>query len=537
MQENTREKDFTMGNTAVTDVLIVGAGPVGLTLACDLARRGIACRIIDKLPIYPIGTRARGVSARTQEVFEDLDVLEPLSAYAERWLTSRFYDRDGHVVRETAAPVALPTPDAPYRDTLLINQQHTEAVLRERLASYGVHVELDCALRGFTQLADHVMASVQRAGKIEEIRARYLVGCDGGNSTVRKCADISFLGETWEEQNMLFGNLSVSGVDPSCWHFWTHPTRGLLSLSPMPLSNTWFFTAPIVPDERGELPPASVETFERIFDERVGMSGVRFHNPVYLSIYRVNIRMVDSYRKGRIFLAGDAAHVHPPAGGQGMNTGIQDAYNLGWKLAHVLRGAPDTLLETYQSERLPIAQQVLTSTTARIQAWTAPDAGGTSAGVQNMTNMFQGKDPFGDVTQLSATYRGGPLACDLDDTTGIRAGDRAPDAPCTYANDGEQVRLFDLFRGTHFTLLVFGNRLVPQLSDAYNDHVHAYAITRPGDATSANKHILVDSDEHAHRAYGITDEALILVRPDGYIGLTGGSNDNQAIIDYLRNIM
>ncbi|MBO0778329.1 MAG: FAD-dependent monooxygenase [Ktedonobacteraceae bacterium] len=522
-----------MRNTSLVDVLIVGAGPVGLTLACDLARCGIACRIIDQLPAYPIGTRARGVRARTQEVFEDLGVLEPLSAYAEPLLPSRFYDRAGHLVRETSIyGDARPTPDVPYPGSLIVSQQYTEAVLRERLASYGVSVELESQLSGFTQRDDDVVASVQHAGQREEIRARYLVGCDGGNSTVRKCAGISFLGETWEEQRMLFGNLSVSGVDPSFWHMWAGQPG--VMLNPMPRSNTWFFTAPLVPDEHGELPPVSVETFQRIFDERVGIPDVRFYDPIYLSVYQVNIRMVDRYRKGRIFLAGDAAHVHSPAGGQGMNTGIQDAYNLGWKLAHVLHGAPETLLETYQDERLPIAQHVLTSTTARGQNWNRPDAGRIA---ENMVKTFQGKDPFGDTTQLSLTYRGSRLSRDLDDATGIRAGDRAPDAPCLDTKSGEQVRLFELFRGTHFTLLVFGDLSASSLADHYLSHVHVYHITRPGKLAESDKRALVDSEGHAHRAYGIPNEALVLIRPDGYIGLTGERWDDQAIIDYLREVI
>jgi 2-polyprenyl-6-methoxyphenol hydroxylase-like FAD-dependent oxidoreductase len=143
-----------MSAASITDVLIVGAGPVGLTLAGDLARHGIACCIIDQLPTYPIGTRARGVRARTQEVFEDLGVLEPLSAYAEPLLPWRFYDHAGHLVRETPAPDVRPTPDRPYPGSLYVSQQYTEAVLRERLASYGVSVELDSRLSGFTQYTE-----------------------------------------------------------------------------------------------------------------------------------------------------------------------------------------------------------------------------------------------------------------------------------------------------------------------------------------------------------------------------------------------
>jgi 2-polyprenyl-6-methoxyphenol hydroxylase-like FAD-dependent oxidoreductase len=524
-----------MSKTSTTDVLIVGAGPVGLTLACDLARRGIACRIIDQLSAYSIGTRARGVRARTQEVFEDLGVLKPLSAYAEPLLPTRFYDREGKLAREISLYGDPPsTPDVPYPGSLIVSQQYTEAVLRERLGSYGISVELDSRLSGFTQYADEVVASVQHAGQDEEVRARYLVGCDGGNSTVRKGAGISFLGETWEEHRMLFGNLNVSGIDPSFAHIW--PSQSV-TLSLMPRSNTWFFTTPFAPDTHGELPPVTVETVQRIFDERVGLPEVRFFDPLYLSVYQINIRMVDSYRKGRVFLAGDAAHVHPPAGGQGMNTGIQDAYNLAWKLAHVLRGAPEALLSTYQDERFAIAQHVLTSTTARGQALMQRTEHGAARTAEDMVKTFQGKDPFGDTTQLSITYRGSELSCDLDVVTGIRAGDRAPDALCLDGTSGETVRLFELFQGTHFTLLLFGDFPVPSLSDKHLSHIHIHRIKNPDQRNESDKKTLIDSEGFAYQAYGISNDALILVRPDGYIGLTSGSEDEQALIDYLRKVM
>jgi hypothetical protein len=295
-------------------------------------------------------------------------------------------------------------------------------------------------------------------------------------------------------------------------------------------SNTWFFSAPIAPDEQGALPAPTLASLQRLFEERAGMPGVQLSKPRWLSVWRPNIRMVDRYRAGRIFLGGDAAHVHSAAGGQGLNTGVQDAYNLGWKLAQVLGGAPDALLDTYQAERLPVAEGVLSTTSIRHREFRRDFS-------QAVNTLIAGKETFADPSQLSITYRGGRLSCDLDDTTGIRAGDLAPDAVCVRAQSGEPVRLFELFRGTHFTLLVFGDQPVPPLPVVYDGSVHTYTIAPPESTVALAEQTLVDRDGQAHNAYGIRGSALILVRPDGYIGLTGGSPGKAPLIDYLREVI
>jgi hypothetical protein len=246
--------------------------------------------------------------------------------------------------------------------------------------------------------------------------------------------------------------------------------------------------------------------------------------------------MVDQYRNSRIFLAGDAAHVHSAAGGQGMNTGIGDAYNLGWKLAHVLQGAPCALLDTYQTERLPLAQGVLASTTIRHQAYLHLGPDENANRMQAILDTVVGKDPIADTTQLSISYRGGPLARDLDNATAIRAGDRAPDSPFIAATTGKKGRLFDLFRGPHFTLLIFGEQPAPYILYGYKNIVHVYVITRGRNSLVSSDNVLIDIDGYAHHFYGVKRDALILVRPDGYIGLTASNHDPQPLIDYLHMV-
>lgn len=521
------------------EVLIVGAGPVGLTLAIDLASRGVALRIVDKATSYAIGSRARGISPRTQEIFEDLGVLKSVEACAAPVLPMRFYDSVSYLVREldpSANPAAVPTPDMPYRAPLMVSQTDTETILRQRLTVFGYEVEMGCALVGFVQHDDYVLATLQHGDKVETICTRYLIGCDGGHSSVRKMGNFSFLGETWDDTHQIFANVSVTGLEPDYWYSWALPNVGSVMLQPMH-DGQWFFAAPAVLNEQGDLPPAMLETLQQLVDTAVKTPTIQLSDLTWITIWRPNIRMVDHYRDGRVLLAGDAAHVHSAAGGQGMNTGIQDAYNLGWKLANVLRGATDSLLDTYELERLPVAKGVLDSTSNRHKAMKQKDVGGKTTGVQALTNLVSGKDPFSDITQLSISYPESSLSVNIDEATSIRAGDRAPDAPCVRVCDGKPMRLFDAFQGTHFSLLSFGDVPAPYLPRQYYADVQTYSIRSIGNVSESNDHVLIDCEGLARQAYGVNGDAFVLVRPDGYVGLTVGGNNPQPVLDYLQRVM
>jgi FAD binding domain len=245
---------------------------------------------------------------------------------------------------------------------------------------------------------------------------------------------------------------------------------------------------------------------------------VRLHHLTWRSSYRVNVRMVDRLRVDRVFLAGDAAHVHPIAGGLGMNSGIQDAYNLGWKLGLVLDGhATPSLLDTYDEERLPIASWLLNITSELLDTVLAAikqPGGGVDAVASS------------ELTQLQLGYRWSRLSRDAASrSSGPRPGDRAPDAPCRDPFTGTPRRLFDLFRGPHFTLLGLGARSGTALGDLTSDIVKPYLIGPGG---------LLDDTGHVARAYG--QDALILIRPDGYIGLIADAGDALAVTGYLRSL-
>lgn len=512
------------------DVLVVGSGPVGLLLTCELARRGITLRIIDKKPAgAPAGARGRALSARSLEILDDLGVVDEVYARGKRNPKTRFYDRET-LVRELdpgSDAANRPTPDVPHRCLFVeLPQQSTEHILAERLTSFGVRAEFGSELVDLAEHPEHVVVTVRTKGVTQQIPATYVVGCDGGSSRVRKLAGIPFPGQTRTAENFITGCVDIDGLDPDYLHIWSN---GML-LTWQPDLSRWVFFTRIAPDDDGSLPPPSADTLRRVFAADCRVPGVAFGETSDTSTWRPNIRLAQRYRQGRVFLAGDAAHVHPPTGGQGMNTGLQDAHNLGWKLAHVLRGAPDSLLDTYQDERRPVAQKLLKTTTRRVNAVTRGDS---AERLHAASDNFSASGGDADMTQLSVTYHGGPLARDVDSALGvagrglIRAGDRAPDAPGLHSAD-RTTRLSDLLRGPHLTLLHFADHTPATISSR--------TITVSPPSTSARFGVFVDAEGHAHRAYGVTSPATVLVRPDGHIGLAVAGHDQTAIDDYLRRV-
>lgn len=499
---------------AQTDVLVVGAGPTGLTLACDLARRGVAVRIVDRAQEFPGGSRGKGLSPRSLEVLDDLAVIGRVLASGVTHMPHRKYR--GAVVVSEIDPEAgrMATPDIPYPTGLMIPQWRVEQILRERLADFRVAVELGAELRGFSQHTDGVTATIGRA----QVQARYLVGCDGGRSTVRKALGLSLRGQTPDVQLMAVGDLEVDGLGRDAWHQW-FTGDGAIMLCPLPGTNAFQVQASHELDQDSSPLEPTLERFQQTFDRIAGIPGVRLHSLAWRSSYRVNVRMVDQLRVGRVFLAGDAAHVHPIAGGLGMNSGIQDAYNLGWKLGLVLAGhATSGLLDTYEEERLPIASWLLDITSERL-----------TAVLDAIKEKGGGVDAVGspELTQLMLRYPWSRLSRQTASrSTGPQPGDRAPDAPLRDAVTGSPVRLFDLFRGPHFTLLGLGERCAAAVIGELEFGILKPCIVGPDG--------LVDDDGHAAHVYGT--DALILVRPDGYIGLVADPADTGRVAEYLRSL-
>ncbi|MFF7602263.1 FAD-dependent monooxygenase [Streptomyces mirabilis] len=324
----------------------------------------------------------------------------------------------------------------------------------------------------------HADGVTARLSTGETVRARYLVGADGAGSTVRKALGIPFTGTTDAAMRMLIGDVAADGLDHVWAHWFAHgsdPMHGV-HLSPQPDTDRLFqFHAPLPEGVTDD----SLDTLQDILDGFV--TGVRLSRPAWSSIWRPNVRLAERFHVGRVFLAGDAAHAHPPTGGQGLNTGVQDAYNLGWKLAG---GSPE-LLDSYESERRATAARVLRISSELLQR------------LKDKTEDAHERDE--STRQLDVTYRTSERR--------IVPGDRAPDAPVLDA-DGKETRLFDLYRGPHPTRLTFG---LPA-----PDEPHAYAVLRPG--RSSPGPYVIDAAGHAHAAYDASDGTSVVIRPDGYIG-------------------
>jgi 2-polyprenyl-6-methoxyphenol hydroxylase-like FAD-dependent oxidoreductase len=491
------------------DVLIAGAGPAGMVLACDLARRGVACRIVEANPAPPdhrSGSRGKGIQPRTLEVYDDLGIIDAVHEAGGPYYPAMAWDGPKPLGPSKFHRIERrePSSDVPYPSMWMLLQPRALDILRARLADLGGRVEFGTRLASFTQDADGVTVSLQHPDEREEtLRAHYLAGCDGARGVVRATAGVQFASETIDPHPMITADVVVEGLERTHWHMWDNARGGALWLGPLVQTDAFQLYAKFEDEE----PDLSFEALRMLVRERTGRPELNVTEVLYASHFGSRAGLADRFRVGRTFLVGDAAHVHPPAGGQGMNTAVQDAYNLGWKLGHVLRhGAPAALLDSYEAERLPVAAHLLEFVVQMHKDW--------------LGKAKDKEEPRkGEHMQLGLNYRGGPLSVDERAAVGegvTRAGDRAPDAQLRDAA-GAPVRLFDLFRGPHFTLLALDGAQLPALGSQYGDALRVQRIARTDAAAPG---ALIDGEGQVHRLYG---GGLILVRPDGYLGYTGPS--------------
>lgn len=339
-------------STADRDVLVVGAGPVGLTAAHELARHGLSVRLIDAADSFATTSRALGVHARTLETYDQMGVLDDMLAAARRVEHLTLYQNGSRLVRFDADYRDLPTR---YPYSVMIDQARTERVLRDAAARQGVSVEWGTKLVDFNDDGRGVSAGLLRSdGRREAFRAAWLIGTDGGHSTVRKRLGLQLRGdqtETW-----LIADAMVHCDLPADAIYWLRTREGAVMMVPFPDEGKWRLvdTRDVDYDRNAGHDKALAARFARKIQAGTG-APVTVEPPTWVSVFTIQQRMVPAMRSGRCFVAGDAAHVHSPASGQGLNTGIQEACNLAWKLADVQHGrAAARLLDGYDAERVPV---------------------------------------------------------------------------------------------------------------------------------------------------------------------------------------
>ncbi|WP_421994102.1 FAD-dependent monooxygenase [Reyranella sp.] len=524
----------------MADVLVVGAGPVGLTMAAELARHGVSCRIVDRLAAPSPYCRAIGVTPRTLEVWDDMGIVRDMID-AGLWIDGLRSVIDGHPV----ADARLDLSDLPYSE-LGLPQYETERLLTRHLGRFGVAVERGTTFQALEQDANGVVVRLEKDGVTEQARFRHVVGCDGAHSAVRHALAIGFEGEAFPMMFML-GDVHidwdlprgmalravrpVDGGPPDLFVAIPLPEPGryrVSTLAPPALASDGGSDHGIQSEARGP----GLADLQVIADDLVTPKP-RLTDLRWSSMFRISMRLATAYRRGGVFIAGDAAHIHPPTGGQGMNTGIQDAYNLAWKLKLVLDGtASGDLLDSYEAERRPVGAEVVARTRAASEGY-GREKGHASDRLAN--------------TQLLVSYRGTGWVRDdgASDAAGPKAGDRAPDSVgLRRTGVGFPMRLFDVLRGVEHVLLVHQARLdgadlsafARQVREECKLPLRIVAISPHDVADEPAVASYRDAERSFETAFG-APEAAFLVRPDGYIGWRGPSYREPGLAAYIGRLL
>ncbi len=544
-----------MNRAKATDVLVVGAGPTGLAFAYQLRRLGVSFRIIEKNPEPSTTSKAIGLQYRVSEVLTWMGLFDRflargvtgtgLNFYAsgERILHLRLDRLDGMSGRGAFEPRSIVIP-----------QSVTEALLIEALGERGVEVERSTSFVEFTQDSDRVVSRIRGADGGEElVESRYLVSCEGPHSIIRKQAGLSFAGKTYPVSFFMADVDLDWTANRNDVHVWIHED-GVFSAIPMPGERRWrLFVESGKQVEEGAT-GVTLDLVRRLMAERTGDHATWASNPTWLSEFRISCRMVDQFSNGRVFLAGDAAHIHSPTGGQGIATGVQDAYNLAWKLDLVLRGAAsDSLLDTYTEERLPIVRRVLKTTDQTASVFLAHGRARQLFRDRIILPLLRSRAVQKRLTrrlsQLDMNYRESSLSehqeMGLLGRARVRAGDRAPDVAFRDARTGAETSLFaSLAHSRLIALFGLGGNLAgagdrptknEQLMEALANLGVECFLVLPASTRQLGEG-LIDVSGDFHRLYGVHGEFLYLIRPDGYVGLFQRPLDECVLQAYMAKL-
>jgi 2-polyprenyl-6-methoxyphenol hydroxylase-like FAD-dependent oxidoreductase len=495
-------------------VLVVGAGPTGLTAALELSRMGIAVRIVDRAQTASTTSRALGVQARTLELLMPRGVGDEMVRLGNRARRTALYTA-GHRI----AGIDFSRMDSQFDYILLLAQSETERLLTEQLGRQGVKVERGVRFGSLTERSD-VVGVVLTApdGTAETVEASYVIAADGSHSPIRKHLGLPFIGRALP-QNYVLGDLHLVGDIAEDQLSIFMAANGFLAVFPM--GDGRFRLMATDPDGiTGDVDEPSLADIQALCDRTVGFP-VQLYELNWSSRFRINSRHMETLRQGRVFFGGDSAHVHSPAGGQGMNAGIQDMVNLSWKLAMVLRGtARPELLDTYESDRLPVIRQLvgMTERATKVFNSTNPLA---HAALTRLAPVALSRARVQDkaaprLGQIAASYRGTAIAKGGGRIGDLRAGDRVPDLELT------EGRLYDLVDTMTPTLLVSG--FVPGFASGGGERIAA--AFQPWADVIAVREVTLPAEL-------IAGSGWLLVRPDGYLAAAGHADDANRLRHWL----
>ncbi len=562
--------------TYKTKILVVGAGPVGLTMAAQLARYGVPCRIVEKNPGTTDKSKAIAVHSRTMEIFEDMGIIQNALDRGLRCEGGSIYADGDRIIHITIEDL-----DTPYPFILDLNQSDTEAILCEYLQSLGVDVEWQTELTNLEQNDEAVNVTMQKAdGSTETISVDYVCACDGAHSFCRHALNLDFPGDAYPRE-FLLADVQID---------WSHPRdelyaylseKGFMVAAPIKGGNWRVVTesprekSPQEATSHGESP--TLEDLQKVLQPIVPTSIV-VSNPIWLSYFRIHRRMLNRFRVGRVFFAGDAAHIHSPVGGQGMNTGIQDAYNLAWKLGFVYQGiGQPQLLDSYDAERRPIAKNLLTETDIIFKAVLLRRP--VSRAIRDRLAALLGSFEIvqhrlqRQIAMLTIDYRESPIVGEhrsgifksnpISDGLSIvlrwhdfgaapNAGDRAIDATFSQGDHNQATdRLFNVLRGTSHHLILFAganpttttfeslSQIWSEVERNFANNIVPHFVIHGTKKTSTlqwNGSLLIDPDGDFHHRYGARSNCLYLIRPDKYVGFRSQPAQLEPLLKHCARI-